>query len=107
VVEADWRDADPDEFLRDRCTEVPFLPHAGYYFIGATLTADPDHPLGRAIGDLFVQLPSASGTGRRRKIPFAVDKGRHLGGLHHFDLLNHPDVYDQLHKWLTPHDRTQ
>jgi len=107
VVEADWRDADPDEFLHDRCTEVPFLPHAGYYFIGATLTAHPDHLLGRAIGDLFIQLPSASGTGRRRKIPFAVDKGRHLGGLHHFDLLNHPDVYDQLHHWLTPHDPTK
>jgi len=24
LVDEDWRDADPDEFLRDRCTEVPF-----------------------------------------------------------------------------------
>jgi pimeloyl-ACP methyl ester carboxylesterase len=27
-LDEDWRDADPDEFLRDRCREAPFLPHA-------------------------------------------------------------------------------
>jgi pimeloyl-ACP methyl ester carboxylesterase len=27
-LDEDWRDADPDEFLRDRCQEAPFLPHA-------------------------------------------------------------------------------
>jgi pimeloyl-ACP methyl ester carboxylesterase len=100
LVEQDWGDCDPDEFLRDRCTEVPFLPHAAYYFIGTTVTAQRDHPLARIIGDLFVQFPSASGTGRRRRIPFAADNGRHLGGLHHFDLLNHPDVYHQIRTWL-------
>src|SRR5206468_2571670 len=34
-VEEDWCDCEPDEFLRDRCKEVPFLPTATYYFIGA------------------------------------------------------------------------
>jgi hypothetical protein len=101
LVEQDWRDCDPDEFLRDRCTEVPFLPHAAYYFIGTTVNADRDHLLSRIIGDLFVQFPSASGTGRRRRIPFEPDNGRHLGGLHHFDLLNHPDVYHQIRTWLS------
>jgi pimeloyl-ACP methyl ester carboxylesterase len=100
LVEQDWRDCDPDEFLRDRCTEVPFLPHTTYYFIGTTVTGHRDHPLARIIGDLFVQFPSASGTGRRRRLPFSEDNGRHLGGLHHFDLLNHPDVYCQIHAWL-------
>ncbi len=100
LVEQDWRDCDPDEFLRDRCTEVPFLSHTAYYFIGTTVTEYGDHPLGRIIGDLFVQFPSASGNGRRRRLPFAPDNGRHLGGLHHFDLLNHPDVYHQIYTWL-------
>jgi alpha-beta hydrolase superfamily lysophospholipase len=100
LVEADWRGNDPDEFLRDRCTEIPFLPHAAYYFIAATVTARRGHPLGRVLGDLIVQFPSASGEGRRRRIPFDVEHGRHLGGLHHFDLLNHPDVYRQMHRWL-------
>ena len=99
LAEADWLGHDPDEYLRDRCLEVPFLPDAAYYFIGASL---PD-PFGRVLGDLLVRLPSASGRGREgsRSIPFEVDNGRHLQGLTHFDLLNHPAVYDQLKAWLT------
>jgi pimeloyl-ACP methyl ester carboxylesterase len=100
LVEEDWRDADPDELLRDRCTEVPFLSHAAYYFIGATVTLGRDNPLAVAVGDLFVRFPSASGRGRLRQVPFTPDHGRHLGGLHHFDLLNHPDVYEQVRRWL-------
>jgi pimeloyl-ACP methyl ester carboxylesterase len=99
-VEEDWCDCDADEFLRDRCQEVPFLAGARYYFVGATLRPAP---LGRAIGDLLVRLPSASGrgSGRGRRIPFEVDCGCELDGLNHFDLLGHPAVYDQLHRWLS------
>jgi hypothetical protein len=104
LVEDDWRDADPDALLRDGCTDVPFLPQAAYYFIGATVTRSRDHPLAGAVGDLFVRLPSASGSGRLRRIPFESDHGLHLGGLHHFDLLNHPDVYGQLRRWLAGAD---
>ncbi len=98
-VEEDWRDCDPDEFLRHRCQEVPFLPTATYYFIGATLTRRPDG-LGGLIGDLLVHYPSASGQGRNRRIPFEVDHGRHLGGAHHLQLLNDPEVYAQIRDWL-------
>jgi pimeloyl-ACP methyl ester carboxylesterase len=99
-VDEDWSDCDPDEFLRDRCRETPFLPHANYYFIGATLSPGP---LGTMLGDLFVRMPSASGrgNGRGRSIPFEVDHGHELAGLTHFDLLNHPAVYEQLRTWLT------
>ncbi|MGA9373274.1 MAG: alpha/beta fold hydrolase, partial [Solirubrobacterales bacterium] len=99
LIEEDWRDTDPDEFLRQRCREVPFLPTATYYFIGATLTRRHDG-LGGLIGDLLVHYPSASGTGRDRRIPFEVENGRHLGGLHHMNLLNHPDVYAQIREWI-------
>src|SRR5947208_2800691 len=101
-VEEDWCDCDPDEFLRDRCGEVPFLPGATYYFIGATLTRDAGDPVSSVVGDLLVRFPSASGRGRRRRIPFALEHGRHVGGLNHFQLLNHPAVYEQLHAWLAP-----
>ena len=99
-VEQDWCDCDPDEFLRDRCCEVPFLPTVTYYFIGATLTRDADSPIGSLVGDLLVRFPSASGNGRRRRIPFEIENGRHVGGLNHFQLLNHPAVYGQIRDWL-------
>jgi len=105
-VDEDWCDCeDPDEFLRDRCTEVPFLPDAHYYFIGATLM---DGPVGSVLGDLLVRMPSASGrsTGKGRSIPFEVDNGHELTGLTHMDLLNHPAVYEQMRTWITrPHVR--
>ena len=100
-VEADWCECeDPDEFLRDRCTEVPFLPDASYYFIGANLI---EGPLGSLLGDLLVRTPSASGrgNGKGRRIAFEVDNGKEFTGMHHMHLLNHPAVYDQLHTWIT------
>ena len=100
LAEADWRDADPDEFLRDRCTEVPFLPGAAYSFVGATVTRSPHSPLARLVGDTLVQWSSASGRGRRRVIPFDEERGAHFGGMHHLQLLNSPRVYRVLRDWL-------
>lgn len=97
VTDADWDGHDPDEFLKDRIQETPFLPTARYYFVGAQLT---DGPLGRVFGDLLVREPSASGKGKARRIEFEVDHGIHLAGLHHFDLLTHPAVYAQLRTWI-------
>jgi pimeloyl-ACP methyl ester carboxylesterase len=103
-VEEDWTDCDPDEFIRDRCCEVPFLPDAAYYFIGATITPRADG-IGALVGDLLVRYPSASGQGRRRRIPFEIDHGRHLGSLNHLQLLNHPAVYAQVRDWIERGDR--
>jgi pimeloyl-ACP methyl ester carboxylesterase len=96
-AEEDWCECEPDEFLRDRCREVPFLETATYYFVGATLTGGP---VGNALGDLLVRYGSASGAGRKRRIGFEVDNGLRLQGLTHFDLLNHPAVYAQIRSWI-------
>jgi pimeloyl-ACP methyl ester carboxylesterase len=95
-AEEDWCDCDPDELLTDRCTDVPFLPHATFYFVAATLNGRT----GELLGDLLVRYPSAAGAGRKRRIPFALVDGHHLRGLTHFDLLNHPAVYEQMRGWL-------
>jgi pimeloyl-ACP methyl ester carboxylesterase len=100
-AEADWCDVDPDEFLRDRCTEVPFLPQATYCFVAATVSKDPGSVAGRLLGDVLVTWPSAAGHGRRRRIPFDPDRGRHIGGLHHLQLLNSARVYPLLRDWLS------
>lgn len=96
VSDADWDGHDPDEFLRDRCQEVPFLPGARYYFVGAQLGG----PLGHLFGDLLVREPSASGRGKARQVAFEIEHGLHLSGLHHFDLLTHSAVYAQLREWI-------
>ncbi|MDQ1706394.1 MAG: hypothetical protein QOF18_2760, partial [Frankiaceae bacterium] len=71
-----------------------------HFYIGATISRRHDSVTARVIGDALVPWSSASGTGRRRRLALEVDRGRHLGGLHHFDLLNHPRVYAVLEEWL-------
>jgi pimeloyl-ACP methyl ester carboxylesterase len=102
-LEEDWLSRDPDEFLRDRCGEVPFLPGARYYFIAARVRGGL---LGELFGDLLVRMPSASGggSGRGRRIPFEVGHGCELTGLNHFELLNNPAVYEQLRIWISQNE---
>ncbi|OBJ52495.1 triacylglycerol lipase [Mycobacterium sp. 1423905.2] len=97
LLHEDWRDCDPDEFLQDRCHEVPFLPEAIYHFVA---TSAAPRALGLLFGDSLVRPNSASGRGRSRTIPFEAGHGLTLTGLNHFDLLNHPAIYDKLLEWL-------
>ena len=100
LVDDDWRERDPDALRAEACAEVPLLEGATHCFVSATVTRSDRHPLGRLIGDTLVLTPSASGRSRTRRIPFDEEFGTHLGGAHHFALLNHPAVYKKLRVWL-------
>jgi len=100
LVDEDWRGRDPEALRAVACQEVPLLPWATHYFVSATVTRNPSHPLGRLLGDILVLKPSATGRGRTRRIPFRDEHGHHIGGAHHLALLNHPEVYERLHGWL-------
>jgi hypothetical protein len=101
VVDADWEGHDPDALWSNTGTVVPFLQTASHYFVSASLTRDPGAPVGRWLGDLLVLRPSAwSHGGRGERLQFPVDQYAHFGGATHFDLLNHPAVYAQIHRWL-------
>jgi pimeloyl-ACP methyl ester carboxylesterase len=100
LVDADWRDRDPDALRAVACEEVPLLEGAVHCFVSATLTTDPKHPVGRLIGDTLVLESSASGRSRSRRIGFDDEHGMHVGGTHHLALLNHPAVYPRLREWL-------
>ena len=103
VLDDDWTGCDQDCCLRDHRCDVPLLAGANHYAISATVTADPASPLGAVVGDLLVQPASAHGRrGPRQHIPFPVELGRGLGGMHHFDLLNHPDVWQAMRGLLLP-----
>jgi pimeloyl-ACP methyl ester carboxylesterase len=94
LLDDDWAHCGPDCCLRDHRTCSSLLAGVSHYTISATITADPRSPVGAVIGDLLVQPASAHGRhGARQHIPFPVQPGRQLGGRHHFDLLNHPDVW--------------
>lgn len=70
------------------------LPHATHHFMSATMTVDPEHPVGRLMGDLLVRVPSASGPAMASST-FSIDTS-HYGGVMHHELQNHPAVYAQL-----------
>jgi pimeloyl-ACP methyl ester carboxylesterase len=67
-AEEDWSGSDPDEFLRDRCREVPFLPDARYCFIGSWATcwcACRAPPAAGADGGAASRSRSTTGTSSR------------------------------------------
>jgi len=100
LTDEDWFGSDPDVYLRNAAREIPFLPSANHYFVCATLSREADAPLGRMVGDLLVLRASAWGQGRGERLRFPVDHYRHVGGANHFDLLNHPAIYEQIQGWL-------
>jgi pimeloyl-ACP methyl ester carboxylesterase len=101
LVDADWRDRDPDALRAQACQEVPLLEGATHCFVAAAVTGNPRHPVARLIGDFLVLEDSASGRSRTRRIPFDAEQGLLLGGTHHIALLNHPAVYERLRDWLS------
>ena len=100
LVDADWRDCDPDALRAEACQEVPLLEGATHCFVAATVLPNPRHPVSRLVGDFLVLEDSASGRSRSRRIPFEAEHGLVIGGTHHIALLNHPEVYDRLRVWL-------
>ena len=100
LVDADWRDRDPDALRAEACEEVPLLKGATHCFVAATVMPEPRHPVSRLVGDFLVLEASASGRSRTRRIPFEAEHGFVLGGTHHIALLNHPVVYERLRAWL-------
>ncbi len=103
LLDDDWSGCDQDGCLHDHRSDAPLLAGANHYVISATVTADPASPFGAVVGDLLVQPASAHGRrGTRQHIPFPIEMGRGLGGMHHFDLLNHPDVWQAIRGLLRP-----
>jgi pimeloyl-ACP methyl ester carboxylesterase len=102
LVDADWRDCDPDALRAAACQEIPLLEGATHCFVAATVTRSGRDPVGRLLGDCLVLQPSASGRSRTRRIPFEEEYGAHVGGTHHLALLNNPRVYERMRAWLEP-----
>ncbi|MFE3545337.1 esterase/lipase family protein [Nocardia sp. NPDC059177] len=105
LVDEDWRDLDDDTLRARAVQEVPLIVHADHYFVTATITRSPKHPLGRVVGDGLVLTGSGSGRGRSRRIGLGEVNGLHVPAANHFSLLNHDAVYRALHSWLSSRPR--
>jgi pimeloyl-ACP methyl ester carboxylesterase len=86
--------------------DVQSLPHARYHLVGATLAGSRRHPVSQVLGDMLVRYPSATGRSRRGQDMFPGADTLHIRG-GHFDLLNHPEVYDALRAWLSGSSDTE
>lgn len=83
--------------LREGVEAGPLLDDVHHLFVGASLTADPEHPLALLVGDLLVRSSSSAGPA---DCEIEVDDGVHLAGMNHFHLLNHQRVYEHLARFL-------
>jgi pimeloyl-ACP methyl ester carboxylesterase len=79
--------------------DLPPLPHVRYRLVSAAL-GSPRNPLGLVLGDLLVRRGSATGATRRALRLFPDADLLHVPNADHFSLLNHPDVYRALTRWL-------
>ena len=87
---------DPDATAAPEERVVPLLDGVTYAFFSATMTSDPDHPLGVLLGDLMVRPGSAAGpAGMPASDGFRIETGSFPGVVHH-QLMNHPAVYTRL-----------
>ncbi len=102
LVDECWEGQDCDAFLRNTSRDIPFLRTANHYFVCATLSRDPGTLSARIIGDLLVLQASAWAHRRGQRLRFPVEHYTHIGRVNHFELLNHPAIYRQIHRWMAP-----
>ena len=101
LVEADWTGRDLDALAPGAHTHVPLYDGARHFVVLATLSRNPAGRMADLLGDLLVPPRSASGdTGDDDRLAFPPDHVHRIGGMHHFDLLNHPLIYERIRTWL-------
>jgi pimeloyl-ACP methyl ester carboxylesterase len=79
---------------------APYSMDVEHYFFSAGLGRAVGGRMEQILGDLFVPRLSAWDSAAGEAARFAVDRYQHLGGVTHFDLLNHPAIGEQLVRWL-------
>lgn len=90
---------DPDATATPAGRVVPLIDGITYAFLSATLTSDPDHVVSQWLGDLLVQVGSASGPARHETFPIHTST---FGGVAHHQLQCHPEVYAQVAALIAP-----
>jgi pimeloyl-ACP methyl ester carboxylesterase len=106
LLDEDW--VGRDRFARgtDRRQHVPLPEDVRCCTIAASIGQQTGDLKDRLLGDGLVPLDSALGRHREagRCLAFAEDRQWIGYGINHLELLNHPEVFAQLLRWLTPNN---
>jgi pimeloyl-ACP methyl ester carboxylesterase len=101
ILDEDWQEQDPGARQRPHPHQVRSLPRAAYLVIGGSVTADPEHPLARLIGDTMVTSSSATGvledSSGNELFPGATV--RLFPRMTHVALANRPEIYAAIDGW--------
>jgi pimeloyl-ACP methyl ester carboxylesterase len=98
IVDEDWLEQDPGGRRRTHPHRPHRLRRADHLLIAGTLTADPEHPVAKRIGDALVTMHSASGRSPDGDL-FPSATVRTFPGTTHNALAHHPAVYDAIVDW--------
>jgi pimeloyl-ACP methyl ester carboxylesterase len=101
IADEDWLEHDPGTRTPQHPYRVLRLRHARYLTIAGTVTADPEHPLAKVIGDALVTSSSAGGlTGQAGVEELFPDATQHLlPKVTHIALAHHADAHAVIDAW--------
>ncbi len=98
ILDEDWLERVPGALHRTPSHRPQRLRRADHFVIAGSVTADPEHPVARVIGDAFVTSPSASGCSPDGEL-FPGATSRTFPGVTHNALAHHPEVYEAIDDW--------
>jgi len=102
VVDDDWKGRDRFEFAGDQRIPVPLPKGIQCYSIAATTGKESNKLSDDLIGDGLVTLSSALGRHKNAELNLLFPETHQWVGrnMKHMDLLNHPEVYKTIKRWL-------
>lgn len=102
VVDEDWENHDRFEHVGDRRIPVPLPLEVECFTIAATMGLVSGKLGNDLIGDGLVPLNSALGKHKNPELNLSFPESNQWVGynMKHLDLLNHPEVYTVIKKWL-------
>ncbi len=104
LLDEDWQGRDRFELSGDPRRSVPLPEGVWCYTIAATTEIQDDIQQSKLPGDGLVPMDSALGLHQDPSMKLMFSESRRwVGyGMNHMDLLNRPEVYQQIRRWLEP-----
>lgn len=104
LVHEDWEGQDRFETSEDRRTPMSLPVGVESFALAGVLGQDGAHLAAKHLGDGLVPVESALGKhpDPTRDLAFPSERQWVGQGMNHLDLLDRPDVYEQIRQWLAP-----